>query len=253
MPLARHKAPGVRGRLGYGSLADDQDAGLDTRVAGEPTSRPPFAPAPGSRSPLGSLPQHHLGMSNNSAWCPTTRSPRPDSPPSPAASAASTPPPGLIVRRVRRLNPATIAARQTEAFTVFRDYAVFPDSRESTPLAPHAGPARPAVDRGRRAERMQALASDVLDELGDGRVVGDRGDGSRCLQQTWRGSDAGDPLHPCRRGHPGAVLSIPGTSGVPPQGQMPPTAFLGRMWAFSHEPAGDLTRSASACPAPDRA
>jgi hypothetical protein len=36
----------------------------------------------------------------------------------------------LIVRRVRRLNPATVAAGQTEAFAVYRYHAVFTDSAE---------------------------------------------------------------------------------------------------------------------------
>ena len=36
----------------------------------------------------------------------------------------------LIVRRVRRLNPTTVPAGQTEAFTVYRYHAVFTDSAE---------------------------------------------------------------------------------------------------------------------------
>jgi hypothetical protein len=38
----------------------------------------------------------------------------------------------LIVRRVRRLNPATVPAGQTEAFAVYRYHAVFTDSSEPT-------------------------------------------------------------------------------------------------------------------------
>jgi hypothetical protein len=38
----------------------------------------------------------------------------------------------LIVRRVRRLNPTTVAAGQTEAFAVYRYHAVFTDSAEPT-------------------------------------------------------------------------------------------------------------------------
>lgn len=38
----------------------------------------------------------------------------------------------LIVRRVRRLNPRTVAAGQTEAFAVYRYHAVFTDSPEPT-------------------------------------------------------------------------------------------------------------------------
>jgi hypothetical protein len=38
----------------------------------------------------------------------------------------------LIVRRVRRLNPKTVPAGQTEAFAVYRYHAVFTDSAEPT-------------------------------------------------------------------------------------------------------------------------
>ena len=61
----------------------------------------------------------------------------------------------LIVRRVRRLNPATVAAGQTEAFAVYRYHAVFTDSAEPM-LAAEA------------THRDHAIVEQVIAELKNG-------------------------------------------------------------------------------------
>jgi Transposase DDE domain group 1 len=61
----------------------------------------------------------------------------------------------LIVRRVRRLNPATAPAGQTEAFAVYRYHAVFTDSSEPT-LAAEA------------THRDHAIIEQVIAELKNG-------------------------------------------------------------------------------------
>ena len=61
----------------------------------------------------------------------------------------------LIVRRVRRLNPATVPAGQTEAFAVYRYHAVFTDSAEPM-LAAEA------------THRDHAIVEQVIAELKNG-------------------------------------------------------------------------------------
>ena len=65
----------------------------------------------------------------------------------------------LIVRRVRRLNPATVPPGQTEAFAVYRYHAVFTDTRRAD-AGRRGHPPRPRHRRAghRRAEERPARA-----------------------------------------------------------------------------------------------